>query len=951
MEPGRTRLAIPRAHDVLRSIRGVILTGDARAGTGKLIDRRRERETLDQMLADALDGRSRVLVMRGDAGVGKTALLGYVMSRADDWHVAEAAGVESEIELAYSGLHQLCGPLLGQLEGLPIPQRNALATVFGLRDGPVPERFLVGLATLTLLADVAEQQPLICIVDDVQWLDQASAQILTFVARRLLAERVAIVCASRRGVGDDVLAGLPELTIHGLSESGARTLLLDHMNGPLDAAVCEQIVMESNGNPLALIELPRTWNSADLAIGFGLPGSQPVVSKIERSYADRILGLPAETQLLVLAAAAEPLGDPALLQGAATFLGLDMSVAEPAMDAGLLTVLGRVQFTHPLARSAAYRSAVADDRRRVHGALAEATDPEADPDRRAWHIAASVVGPDEHVAIELERSAARAQARGGLAAAAAFLQRCVALTADPSRRTERALAAAKASLGAGDFDATRSSLLIAEVGPLDDLEEARVTLLRAELAFAQRRGGDAPSLLLQAARELEPLDARLARDTYLEAWGAALFAGGLAVKGGSLADVSRAVATAPEPIGPALPTDVLLQGMALIFTDGRSAAAPVLRRALDAFSSPDVSNEEMLRWGWLATRAANVLWDYDGGLAIGARAVQVARNFGALEALAVADNAYGQICAFGGDFATASLSAAEVDAVKEATGTQIAPHARLVLAGIRGRETEASELINGTIAEASVAGQGAAVQYARWARAVLMNGLGRYEEALASATEASEDTPELYIAAWALSELVEAAARTDNAELAVRAVRQLRAQTETSGADWGFALLARSHALVSEDETAELSYWEALDRLGRTHLRPELARTHLLFGEWLRRSGRRIDARQQLRTAHDMLASIGMEAFAERARRELNATGEKVRRRSIDDREQLTPQEDQVARLARDGLSNPEIGAQLFLSARTVEWHLSKVFAKLAISSRKQLRVALPERARIATAT
>ena len=400
---------------------------------------------LDRLLVDALGGRSRVIVLRGEAGVGKSALLGYLSDRVAGWHVARAAGVESEMELAYGGLHQLCAPMLDHLGRLPVPQRGALETVFGRAAGAAPDRFLVGLATLTLFAEVAEQQPLACLVDDGQWLDHASAQILGFVARRLLAERIAVVCAARTEARDDVLAGLPEMPIRGLGDSDARALLLASVPGPIDAAVCDQIVMDSHGNPLALLELPRAWNVAGLAGGFGLPGSQPVAGRIEQSYVRRLRLLPADTQLLVLTAAAEPLGDPALLHRAVGTLGIDLGAVSPAQDGGLLELGGRVEFAHPLVRSAAYRSAAAADRRRVHQALAEATAAETDPDRRAWHRARATQGADEEVAAELERSAGRAQARGGVAAAAAFLTRSAELTVDPARRAQRALAAAQAS--------------------------------------------------------------------------------------------------------------------------------------------------------------------------------------------------------------------------------------------------------------------------------------------------------------------------------------------------------------------------------------------------------------------------------------------------------------------------------------------------------------------------
>ena len=474
----------------------------------ELLGRRGECEALDRLVADVLAGSSRVLVLRGEAGVGKSALLAYLSGRTAGWQVASAVGVESEMDLAYSGLHQLCAPLLDHLDELPVPQRNALATVFGLSTGPAPDRFLVGLATLTLVAQAAEQQPLACIVDDAQWLDGASAQLLAFVARRLLAERVALVCAARTGTGDGVLAGLPALEIRGLSDGDARPLLLGHVHGPIDAAVTDQIVAESRGNPLALLELPRTWDAAGLAGGFGLPASQPVAGKIEHSYVQRLRLLPADTRLLVLTAAAEPLGDPVLLRRAAGALGIDMMAAAPAVDAGLIQVRIRVEFAHPLVRSAAYRAADAADRRRVHYALADATDAQTDPDRRAWHRARAASGPDEEVAVELEQSAGRAQARAGLAAAAAFLTRATELTPLPEARTRRALAAAFANVQAGAFDSTRTLLTIARDGPVDELQRAQIDLVCAQMAFASSRGNEATLLLLAAAQRLQPLNLR-----------------------------------------------------------------------------------------------------------------------------------------------------------------------------------------------------------------------------------------------------------------------------------------------------------------------------------------------------------------------------------------------------------------------------------------------------------
>jgi DNA-binding CsgD family transcriptional regulator len=897
--------------------------------------RRSECDRLDRLLADARAGHSRVLIVRGDAGIGKTALLEYLLGRASGYCTARSAGVESEMELAYAGLQQLCAPFLDRLECLPVPQRAALETAFGLTQGEPPDRFLVGLAMLTLMAEVAEEQPLLCLVDDAQWLDRVSAQTIAFVARRLLAEPIALVVAVREPTGETDLSGLPELTVRGLGDNDARALLVEALHVPLDTAVCERVIAECRGNPLALLELPRTWPTVELAGGFGTPDTQPLASCIEDGYVHRLQSLPADTQLLLLAAAADPVGDAALLWRAAGLLGLGADPAAAAEATGLIEFGARIRFRHPLVRSAVYRSASPPDRRAAHHALAEATDPVADPDRRAWHLAAAAPGPDEAVALELERSAGRAQARGGLAAAAAFLQRSVALTHDAARRTERALAAAQASLLAGAFDAALGLLVAAQAGPLDELQRARVDLLHGQIAFASGHGSDAPPRLLEAAKRLEPLDPELARETYLDAWGAALFAGRLATAG-SLQDASWSAKSAPPPPRPPRPCDLLLDALVMLSTEGRIAAAPALRAATRAFAGDAVSSDVNFRWGWLTTVPSNVLWDDESWHAINARQLQLARDAGALARLPIDLTASAILAAWSGDFTTAGAVIGETDAITEATRTRIAPYGGMLLAALRGRD--ASEMIDSAINGATAGGQGIAVQYAKWVRAILFNGLGRYEQALAAAQQASTDTPELFLSAWALPELIEASVRSGNSRLGAAALRRLTKATAPSGTDWALGIRARSRALLSEGDTAELLYHEATQRLGRTRLRPELARAHLLYGEWLRREGRRMDARQQLRVAYDMLGGIGMEAFAERARRELLATGETARRRTVETPDELTAQERQIVRLAREGLSNHEIGTRLFISPRTVEWHLRKVFTKLGISSRKQLR-------------
>jgi ATP/maltotriose-dependent transcriptional regulator MalT len=903
-----------------------------------LCAREHERIALDRLLENVRAGESRVLVLRGEAGIGKSALLEHLIASASECRVIRAAGVESEMELAYAGLHQLCGPLLELRDRLPAPQRDAIAAAFGLSSDAAPDRFLVGLAVLGLLSEVAGERPLVCVVDDAQWLDRASAQIIGFIARRLVADRVAIVCATRTGVDEDVLAGLPELSVEGLSDRDARTLLLANLHGSLDAAVCDQIIAESHGNPLALLELSRTWNPADLAGGFALPGSGPVASKIEQSYAKRLFVLPPETRLLVVAASAEPLGDPVLLRRAAATLGLDMAVAGPASDAGLLKVGGRVKFAHPLVRSAAYRSAAVEDRRRVHRALAEASDPETDPDRRAWHLAAAAEGPDEEVAMELERAAGRAQARGGVAAAAAFLQRAVALTQDRMRRAERALAAAQASLQAGAFDAALGLVATAKAGATDEFQRARADLVHAHVAFASGLGSEAPSLLLQAAKQLEPIDLELARETYLTAWGAAGAAANFAGER-VLIDISHAVRALPAPRRQPRPLDLLLDGFARLTTEGHADATPTLRRAAKAVG--DIPVEDVLRWGWTATGASTATWDHEGFYAIAARNVQLVRDAGALAQLPLHLSSLGIASVWVGDFAGAAAVIAEAESVAAATGIRAVPTAALRLRALQGREAEASALIATTIEHAHASGHGIAVTVAHWSAAVLYNGLGRYNEASSAARQATNDRFEPWVSMWALPELIEAAARLGELEVAHDALERLVETTQPSRTDLACAVEARSRALLSDSELAERLYQESIARLSRTSLRPELARARLLYGEWLRRENRRVDAREQLRIAQDQFAGIGMEAFAERARRELLATGERARQRTVETRDDLTAQERQVAHLAREGLSNPEIGARLFLSPRTVEWHLRKVFIKLGIRSRRELDGAL----------
>ena len=905
-----------------------------------LCGRRRECAVLDESLDQVRGGRGTVLVMRGEAGVGKTALLEYVAARARGCRLARVTGVQSEMELAFAGLHQLCAPMLSRAQSLPVPQREALRTAFGLAEGPPPDRFLVGLAMLSLLSEMAAERPLVCVIDDEQWLDHASAQALGFVARRLAADPVGFIFAAR--VPGKELAGLPELTVAGLAQADARVLLASALAGPLDPRVRDLIVAETGGNPLALLELPRGLTPAQLAGGFGLPGAVPLSGRIENSFARQLNVLPEATRRLLLVAAADPSGDPVLVRRAAGQLGIPAQAAGSAVEAGLLEFGAHVRFRHPLVRSVAYRSASPQDRQEAHRALAEVTDPRIDPDRRAWHRAKAAAGPDEQVAAELERSAGRAQARGGMAAAAAFLQRAVALTSEAGPRSERALVAAQASLQAGALDAAAELVATAAAGPLDDLQQARADLLRGRIAFVSTAGSDAPALLVTAAKRLEPLDGALARQTYLDAWVAALFAGQSA-RAGTLHDVCRAARSAPSPAGAPRPSDLLLDGLTVLVTEGRTQAGPVLRRAARIFAEEEIAREEGQRWGYVATCAAIVMWEEEYYHAIVVRLLQSAREAGLLVDLPMWVQATAIQAVWRGDLTAAASLIAEADAIAEATGSGFARYAAVMLASFRGAEAEARPVAGSVINDARATGQGVGIQWSQWVSAILDNGLGRYESALAEAQQASEQAPELFVSVWALVELIEAGSRTGQARLAVDALERLAEATSVGQTDWSQGIYARARALLLDGQEAEGSYREAIGRLSRTRLGPELARAHLLYGEWLRREGRRVDAREQLRTARDMFVAIGMEAFAERARRELIATGEKVRRRSAETCDRLTPQEQQIARLARGGRTSPEIGAQLFLSARTVEWHLGKIFTKLGIGSRRELQATLAD--------
>ena len=917
--------------------------------TGRVVTftgRERERAVLDSMLARVRHGESAALVLRGEAGIGKTALLQFCARRAAGCRVEQIAGVESELELPFAALHKLCEPMLSGVDRLPGPQQQALRVAFGLAEGPAPDRFVVGLAVLGLLAEAAAERPLVCLVDDALSLDEPSRQVLVFVGRRLAAEAVGLLLAVRESGSDRAFPSLPDLTVEGLTEPDARALLSAAVPGQLDAEVRDRIVAETHGNPLRLLDMALEMSRSELAGGFAVRlGSSSAA--LEEQYAQRVRALPISTQRLMLLAAADPTGDAALVLRAASILGLAPTAAEAATSERLFEIGTRVEFRHPAVRSAAYAAGAPEDRRAVHAALARATDAGVHADRRAWHLAAAAAEPDEAVASQLERTAVTAQARAGLAAGAAFLERAVQLTADPDRRAERAIAAAQAHMQAGAFAPALALLAEAQALAVDDVQPAKIERLRGQIQYTSNRGPDVPVLLMEAARRLEPLDLDLARETYLDAFMAALAAGPYAAPGGSLPEIAAAVQQVQPSPGPLSLNDLFLDGLVSIVTTGRPASVPTLRAALSTFVDDHRPVSDWLQWGHVATTAACAIWDWQGWQSLSVKHVGFARESGAPGPLSLGLNGLAVIRAWTGDFEAATALARECEAVRDATGLGWYPtFGELIHAAYTARPDALA--LMATSLEASVEqGLGIGAQWATWTMAILYNGLGRYGDAFATAQHATADAEVPFGRTWALPELVEAAVRTHQPDVAITAHEHLAINT-LDESDWSAGIEARCRALISEGEAADSRYAEAVDRLARTPFRTELGRAHLLYGEWLRREGRRVDARGHLGAAHALFSDMGAEPFAERARRELLATGEKVRKRKLDpaSRDELTPQETHIARLARDGRSNAEIGAELFISVRTVEWHLRKVFAKLGISARRDLVDALSARAR-----
>ncbi|WP_049578774.1 AAA family ATPase [Streptomyces sp. SBT349] len=882
---------------------------------GRLVGRRDEIRRIDELTGAARAGRGGALVLRGEAGIGKSALLEHARRAASGFRVLRATGSQYETELPFAALHQLCVPVLGRLDGLPERHREALRVAFGLATGE-PDLFRTGLASLQLLASAARDRPLMCAVDDAQWLDAASSRTLAFLARRVGSEPVAMAFAVRLPSAAGEWDELPGLVVEGLGDADARALLAARSHATLDEQVRDRLLAEARGNPLALLELPR-------AGGFAPPDTSSVPHRIERGFRARLAGLPAGARLLLTVASADPTGDPGLLWPAARRLGLDVAATSAAATAtGLVEFSTRVRFCHPLARSAVYRAAEAERRREAHRALAEVTDPVREADRRAWHRAQASTGPDEDVAAELERSASRARSRGGVVAAAAFIERAAALSLDGARRIERTLAAVQARLDAGGADAAAELLTTVEHAALDETQRAGLDLLRGQIAFVRHNDGNGPAFMLRAARRLAGLDPEWSRDRFLDALEMSLVVG-------RASGVMDMVLTEAGSAGPAPGSPDVLDALVLLATDGHRAAVPLLRKVLDGGDSPMWTRRPAL-----GIMLAGELWDPHLHATITEWLTRTGRASGSPLVLRLGLAQQASYAALTGDVGQALAAIAEEEAIADAAGVPPLLYPRLHLAAVRGRRREAFDLVRTATATATERGAGQLIANVHWAAAVLNNGLADYPAALAAARRATANG-DLFLAGIALPELVEAAVRCGEPDAAAAALDALTERTATCGTATGLGVAAYARGLVTGVED---HYREAVERLATSPLLPYRARAHLLYGEWLRREGRRRDCRSQLRAAHELLSGAGIEAFARRAADELGATGERARARSGSTYDQLTVQEVSIARLVATGATSNEVAARLFLSPRTIDAHLRNIFRKLGITSRRQLK-------------
>ena len=902
-----------------------------------LIGREVELAAIAGHLEAARDGMSAALVIQGEAGVGKTALLRHVADTVGDFQVASVSGHESEVDLGFATLHRLLQPFTDAVQHLPAPQLNALSTAFGLREGTPPDAFMVGLATLTLLTDVAGSRPVLAVIDDVQWIDAASLSVLTFVARRLHADSVAMLFGLRTtDIPLGATDGLEVLTIGGLARADARRLLESAPEAPFVPHVVERLIDEAGGNPLTLLELGRELSREQREGTRPLPDHLPIGADIEARYLTRVRALPQATQDLLLVAAAEP-SEPEAVWHAAHLLGIDADegVMTPALDAQLVSAGHAVEFRHPLVRSAIYQGARPSERRQAHKLLASAIG-DSQPDRQAWHRAAAAVGPDAEIADALELAAGRARNRGGRLAEVTFLDRSAQLTPEAGTSARRFLDAAYAAQLAGATTLATSLVERAEATDPDGLEAAHVLRLHGLLELAGGQFGDSTRKLFAAARSFAPHDHALARETLLETFNSLAMIGRY-VREPAAAEVAAFALSLPGG-DPDAPTEMLLRGWSLLFVDERDQGVALLRRALDAFVHQGEHRDEAARWTLLATLAARELWEDDTFVAVAANNVRRARELGDLMNLEIALLSLAAGHVHGGRLAEADACYTEVRLLKRAIAgsADLNEAADLQYRAWRGHDEDLRTTARAIYEFSDAIGFDSGVCIAQLALTTVELSEGRYEAALEAAqTTIGGINPG--IECRALGEIVEAAERSGHREIAEEAFDRIAPSLISSQTDWGLGVLARLRGILASDEDAEAWFMEALERLGRAGIVPDLARTHLLYGEWLRRQGRRTEARDQLRTAHDLFTSIRADGYAERARRELLATGERARRRTADTANDLTPQELQVARLAAEGLTNREIAAQLFLSASTVEYHLHKTFRKLDITSRHQL--------------
>lgn len=902
-----------------------------------MLARYAERTRLDDFLHHIRDGSS-TLLLDGGAGIGKTALLDYLVERAPGVQLLKVTGTQSEVELAYAALHRLCRPLMDVMPALPVPQRQALETTFGLGTSPFPGKFLVGLAVLSLLSEASRSRPVLCVVDDAQWLDKTSAEVLGFVARRLEAESVGMVFAVRSASDVPQLEGITRLTVGGLEDAAARLLLSSLEHGPIDPNAMERIVDEADGNPLVLIESARAFNRGEIETGIILTAVAPDPSNLEEHFGRRLKLLPADTQQLLLIAAAEPMADPQVIQAAAVRLRISPDWLEPAVDAGLCHTGVSVRFRHPLVRSAAYRTGSPAAIRAAHAALASVMPDDSDPVLLAWHRAQACETTDEDVSLELMAAASRVSARGAPAAAAALLRQAQQVTAHETLKAECSVRIAQAELAAGEFDGAERDLAGLSPGLLSPELRAEAKLTEARLAFARQRGGAAVPLLLEAADQLVALDANKAEQTYLEAFSAALFGGHL-----GQSDL-REVATRWRAAGlPARngPVHQLLDGLGLVVTDGGTSAWTRLDEALSTLQVPGGRDSPPITSLWVASVAAAGAWDIEGWNVISRRLVAISRNAGDYSELPAALSSHAFVHLFTGDLKSAAEAVEESTTITSITGGQISPYGAIGVAAIGGQEVDLDDLVEATVPSAERRSDATGISISCWGAALLNNSMGRYEDAFSWSSRARPLFHALHASSvWALVELIESASRTNRPADAHAALTLLASATRPSGNGWGLGVLARSQGLVSHGSEAEDLFSEALRLLEPTRCIVDFARTALVYGEWLRRHKRLSDSRTQLGRALQLFESIGATAFAGRAARELQAAGSQVRKPSAATSTVLTTQESQIAQLVKQGLTNDEVATRIFLSPRTVEYHLAKVFRKLEISSRHQLATA-----------